>query len=763
MLNKKTITVLIALSLVCLSVNTTAKNTNQYQSETTTSEALPKSSESAEVMQRIIPFSQIGGNGSIVIQGSEESAHVGFGSRLDEVVSEATLYFDITPSPALLSLVSHVKVYLNNELMGVKSIVDGQQGQKLNLSIPLDTRYFSNYNQIRFDLIGNTRKTCGNPNDSSIWVEISQNSRIEMSVQKTLIKSDLSLLPAPFFDVRDFNKLDLPVVLGEKYSLDDIKAAGVLSSYFGALAGWRGANFPLSFDTLPNRNAVVFVTNDNKPDFLRDFPDTDGPYLQVITHPTDPYVKLLLVVGRDSDDLNTAVQGLALGNQVLTGPIAKVNDVKQIKPRVPYDSPNWVSIERPVALSELVEHKGALQVEGLKPPPISVSLRLPPDLFTWQSRGIPMDLHYRYSPPSVDHSGSRLTLSINDQFIQAFNLTTEGQGDSNRVRVPLLDDGFLSSGERVRIPAFKVGSKNQIDFEFGFASTDGQCLVTQPSNQYAAIDGDSTIDFSGFPHYIEMPNIRAFAISGYPFTRMADLSETAVILPKHAPREALQTFLNVMALLGSHSGYTGLKVVLTDKWDSESLVEKDILSIGVASELQQASYNPESLNLVMEAGERQIRLPNKNKQQLGMNWMSPSNAEHLAADYVSVEAYGSFAAIYGMESPFTKNRSVVSIMAAHSSDFTSIDSALSDSGKVQHMFGSLITLRNDEVASYNVGAHYYVGKLPVWQLIWYHFSNHPILIACFAALMMVIVTIVLWRALRQIAARRLENSEGDVQ
>ncbi len=57
---------------------------------------------------------------------------------------------------------------------------------------------------------------------------------------------------------------------------------------------------------------MVFVTNDNKPDFLRDFPDADGPYLQVITHPTNPYVKLLLVQGRDSQDLNTAVQGLAL-------------------------------------------------------------------------------------------------------------------------------------------------------------------------------------------------------------------------------------------------------------------------------------------------------------------------------------------------------------------------------------------------------------------------------------------------------------------
>ncbi|MCZ8498366.1 hypothetical protein O9929_11245 [Vibrio lentus] len=35
---------------------------------------------------------------------------------------------------------------------------------------------------------------------------------------------------------------------------------------------------------------------------------------------------------------------------------------------------------------------------------------------------------------TVTSPGSRLTLSINDQFIQAFNLTTEGQGgDSNRM------------------------------------------------------------------------------------------------------------------------------------------------------------------------------------------------------------------------------------------------------------------------------------------------------------------------------------------
>ena len=68
-----------------------------------------------------------------------------------------------------------------------------------------------------------------------------------MFVQKTQLESDLSLLPAPFFDVRDFSQLNLPVVMGDKYDLDEVKAAGVLSSYFGSLAAWRGAQFPSEF------------------------------------------------------------------------------------------------------------------------------------------------------------------------------------------------------------------------------------------------------------------------------------------------------------------------------------------------------------------------------------------------------------------------------------------------------------------------------------------------------------------------------------
>ncbi|PQJ84900.1 cellulose biosynthesis cyclic di-GMP-binding regulatory protein BcsB [Aliivibrio sifiae] len=715
------------------------------------------------VTNKTFSFSDLGYGHSIQLLGSESTAYVGFGSRLDEVVSQASLHFELTPSPALLSLVSHVKVYFNNELAGVVAIDNGMQGKSSSVDLNLDPRLFTDYNQLKFELVGNASMLCSNPNDSSIWAEISSKSTISLSTQKTKINNDLSLLPAPFFDSRDMGDLTLPMVFGDELDINEIKAAGIASSYFGSLSEWRGSNFPMIDNALPTRDAIVFVTNDSKPDFLRNFPDVDGPRVQMISHPTDPYIKLLLVLGRDSQDLVTAVKGLALGKNLFTGSSAKINKAEQLVPRKPYDAPNWIDTDRAVALSDLLTEGASLQVEGQNPPPISVNFRLPPDLFTWQSRGIPFDLNYRYTPPLMDHSGSRMSLSVNNQFVKAFNLNTSGESTNNtRLRLPLLDDDLLGGGDVVRIPAFQVGSKNEVKFEFGFASSVGgkdQCQTMQPSKNYAVIGEDSTIDFSGFSHYIEMPNMRAFANSGYPFTRMADLSDTVVVIPQKPSNEEIQTFVNMMGVFGSNSGYPVLNVAVTDKWSKEKLENKDILTIGVMPEL--ASVDKKDIeHIQLMSSDRVLNLPSKNESQRGKNWVDPASDNQQVADSISINTTGNFAAITSVESPYTAQRTMVNLLAQTPESFALINESLNDSGKISSMFGSVITLRDDEVASFNVGEHYYVGELPISQLIWYHFSKYPLLIAFFSTLLVVMVTIILYRVLRHIAQRRLNTRRG---
>ncbi|WP_375713926.1 cellulose biosynthesis cyclic di-GMP-binding regulatory protein BcsB [Photobacterium arenosum] len=84
----------------------------------------------------------------------------------------------------------------------------------------------------------------------------------------------------------------------------------------------------------------------------------------------------------------------------------------------------------------------------------------------------------------------------------------------------------------------------------------------------------------------------------------------------------------------------------------------------MAQELTQAIGEPDQVNLVLQSGLRQIRLPGRNEALSGMNWLGRASDNPEAVDLVSVNASGKFAAITGMESPFTKKRSLVAIMAA---------------------------------------------------------------------------------------------------
>ncbi len=72
-----------------------------------------------------------------------------------------------------------------------------------------------------------------------------------------------------------------------------------------------------------------------------------------------------------------------------------------------------------------------------------------------RSNGIDMDLNYRYtSPPTKD--SSRLDISLNNQFLQAFSLNSTQEANRLLLRLPVLQ-GLLDGKTDVSIPALKLG------------------------------------------------------------------------------------------------------------------------------------------------------------------------------------------------------------------------------------------------------------------------------------------------------------------
>ncbi len=692
--------------------------------------------------------------GSMILRGINPNGGVEFGMRSDEVVSNALLNLEYTPSPSLLPVQSQLKVYLNDELMGVLPVTKEQLGKKTLAQVPINPLFITDFNRVRLEFVGHYRDVCENPASSTLWMDVSRNSSLSMTYQTLAVKNDLSAFPVPFFDPRDNRELNLPVVFAGSPDITQQQAATIVTSWFGSRSGWRGQSFPVLFDKLPDRNAIVFATNEKRPSFLRDHPDVKGPMVEMVNHPDKPYVKLLVVFGRDDKDLVQAAKGIAQGNVLFRGNSVAIGEVKPLLARKPYDAPNWIRTDRAVTFGELKTYEEQLQSTGLEPSAINVPLNLPPDMYLLRSNGIDIALNYRYTAPPTKDS-SRMDISLNNQFLQSFPLTSSQDTNKLLLRLPVLQ-GLLDGKTDVSIPALKLGAVNQLRFDFQYmnpmpgGSVDN-CITFQPVQNHVVIGDDSTIDFSKYYHFIALPDLRAFANASFPFSRMADLSESIVVMPKTPNEGQIATLLDAMAAVGAQTGLPAINVTLTDDGSQIQNKDADIMVIG---NIPEKLKDDKRIDLLVQATESWVNTP---LRQTTFPSIMPDNADREASVQTNVSSEGPMAAIVGFQSPYNEQRSVIALLADSPRGYELLNMAMNDSGKRAAMFGSVAVIRESGVNSLRVGDVYYVGHLPWFERVWYALSNHPVLLAVFAAISVVLLAWVMWRLLRIISRRRLHS------
>lgn len=731
--------------------------TVQQDATAPTPDAAPVVVEDAPSRDVKLSFAQIAPPpGSMVLRGSNPDGGVEFGMRSDEVVSKAQLNLTYTPSPSLLPITSQLKVYLNDELMDVLPVTKEQLGKKVTAQIAVDPLYITDFNRVRLEFIGHYRDVCENPANNTVWLDVARNSSLDLTYRALKVRNDLSHFPVPFFDTRDNRTLELPMVFAASPDLQQQQAAGIIASWFGAKAGWRGQNFPVLFNTLPARNAIVFATNDRRPDFLREHPAVSAPTIEMIDHPNNPYMKLLVVFGRDDKDLLKAAQGIASGNILFRGDSVTVDEVKPLRPRVPYDAPNWVRTDRPVTFGELKTYEQQLQSTGLEPASINLSLNLPPDLYLMRSTGIDMDLKYRYTMPPVKDS-SRMDISLNNQFLQSFNLESTQDVNKLMLRLPVLQ-GLLDGKNDISIPALRLGAMNQLRFDFQYMNpmpggTLENCITFQPVQNHVVIGDDSTIDFSDYYHFLPMPDLRTFANAGFPFTRMADLSDTVIVMPKTPSEAQVSTLLNTVGVVGGQTGLAGTSMTIVDEGSQIKSKDADLLLIG---SIPQQLKDDKHIDLLVNAAQSWVKTPVRH-HDLPSIYMDEDDRQ--ASVQTGITSSGPMAAVVGFESPYYKQRSVIALLADSASGYDLLNGALNDSGKRAAMFGSVSVIRESGVSSLRVGDIYYVGHLPWFERVWFALSNHPVLLAIFAAISIVLLAWVLWRLLRIISRRRLDPED----
>jgi hypothetical protein len=719
--------------------------------------SVPQSAHDAPVTEMRVSFTELG-PGAMSLQGVASTGGLDFGIRKDQLVVAGVLHLRLTYSPSLIQELSHLRVSLNGEAVAALTLTRADAGHEVERAIALDPRYFSDYNHIELNLIAHYTTECEDPQHSSLWVRISGASDLTLSLRPLELRDDLALLPAPFFDAHDNRRLTLPIVLPAKPARSLVRSAGVAASWFGMLADYRGARFPVSFDALPHQHALVFATNDSRPAGLA-LPAVEAPTVSVVDHPADPSVKLLLFQGKDAQQLREAVEGVVLGNAVLTGSSATVAKVSYDR-RAPYDAPRWVRSDRAVRLGELIADPQQFQGRGVAPQPMTVNLRLPPDLFTWNKAGVPVDVHYRYTAPA-ERDNSVLTVSINNQLLRSYRLAPESEsGGGGRFLVPLLQNDASRETRGLLIPSFQLASDNQMVFQFSMDfHREANCKEVFIDNTRESIDPDSTVDVSGFAHYTALPDLALFANAGFPFTRYADLSDTAVVLPDATDPAALEQLFFVLGRMARQTGAVALGFRLLDTKEALATSDADLLILsGTGANDLLAQWGGSLPLKFTKLGRDYSGLPPAVRALLEPP--ERGRPDGGSRPHVLIQAAGALGALLSFESPLKNGRTVVALAASDASAARSLVAALEDNARVSQIRGGLTVVRNDTVQSFEADAVYYVGSLTFWQWLWFHFAHHALLLIIVTLAAAVAVALLLYGGLQRLVSARLEGRAG---
>ncbi len=659
-----------------------------------------------------------------------------FQIRSDEVITEARLSLNMTFSPSLLSGRSYIVVQLNGE--GIETVeLDPNYGTTRTVDLPIDPFLIKTNNELLFEFIGegvDQDSSCPGAIDQDTWVKIGHLSKISMSASRFRVRNELGRLPLPFFDNSDPTRLVLPFVLDENPTATVLKAAGTVASYWGGLADFRGAYFPVSQQTLPSSNAIVFARSSSSVDRIT-LPRIDGPTLAIVDNPNAASAKLLLVMGRNDLELLAAAQALSAGTVGLSGAVMTVS-APQLSPRRAYDAPRWLSTEEPVQLGDSVSQT-LLEGRGLTPGSLTFNFRTSPDIFLFSDEGIPVTVRYRYSAgPWIDARTSRLDILINDVYVDSLPLDKDAT--QKRIDQITLNDFTMHQGE-VRIPLFQIGGQNQLQFYFDLQPVrdDNECVDVVPKDLRSVIDVTTEIDLRPIHRQTRMPNLAFLTQAGFPFTRYADLAETAIVMPQGMRRDEIEALLALMGVFGARTGYPGFRVEIISSDQVESAANKDLILLGswerqpwLRAWAEKFGFKQRE-NAVVVPGARDIGAITGSLA----NWSS----EPAATNEVKVGTASLKSGLISFRSPLNRDRTVVSVMSSEGNELSSLLNALTSPDLNPQIQGDLVTVQGDVINSYRVTERYYVGQLPFVIWLQWFLSDKPVAmigLASFAGLLL---------------------------
>ena len=629
-----------------------------------------------------------------------------FTARADEELTGARVRLTFAPPGSGAPGVDGLEVLVNDERVALLGPGDMAPGTTRDL--PVDREVLADRNLLSLRLRDSEGRCATRP---GAWRAMRSIGMV-LQASPVPLPTELALLPLPFFDRGFDTNATVPLVFPRPPGPDEVRLAALVASWFAV-----DAPIPLAFaaqiGALPDSRAIVLVGGAEDAAALGIDPPA-GPVVRMQDHPRHPdsNVKLLVIGGRTPAELRTAVESLAARTVPLAGPEVRLKAPPPQPPAAPWSAPRWVRSDRPVPFSEY-PGGGVLLHEGNTPATLSVRFRVAPDLWIWPRDFVVLDLGWSEHVPR-GAVPPRLDAEINGYFLATLPPPKRSGESTGRIRL--------------RIPREHMRGFNQLLVHVHYpepdpcgAAAEGSSHGDQPR---VAVAGDSVLHVEGLSHFASLPDVSLFAFDGYPFTRIPDLAETAVVLPDRPAPSELSMVLSVLGQLAQVTGTVGTRAAFlaARRASDADLRDKDVLVVGGAEDNALLARWAQLLPLTVGTGGAQVQRRTDPGTLLDLlGGIGPLLDVQRAREVLGRAR--DVAAIAAIESPVSRGRAAIAITGTAPARLPEFEEfrgyAESRAGG-----GDLLLVSGGQRWMFRIGAPFGWGHVDAWTRVRWFFANH---------------------------------------
>ena len=424
-------------------------------------------------------------------------------------------------------------VLLNDiEVTSVSLTASTTPSQIAHVALPADLLVHDN--ALAFELRSQCVAPCRHSNKSAAWVSIATASEIQTSGMVMHLPNRLSMLPSPFFDPSIRRMASVAFVFESQPDLTTLKAAGVLASWYGAMAAYRGSHFTASFGQFSQGNLILLAKSDGPLAASLGLAGTDAQ-VAICDNPSDPYGKVLAIVAHSDANL-VALSRLVAQNRFHedTDRVYVNATLLAEQPPVVVKSPLWLETDRPLNITgDLNEGLLHAKVDS----PGRLYFRIAPDLDYGTKINVPLHLAFHLSGLSADDH-VWISIRLNDTFVARRRLSAK--------------DCKNALTQSYAIPVSLLYPSNTLSVEL--FSNRSDTSVSDPAAVDLQILPATNLDLQNPTHFVRMPRLDLFAASGFPFTAKPDLSETTLVLPQFATAAQVGLYLDALGFMSAQTG-----------------------------------------------------------------------------------------------------------------------------------------------------------------------------------------------------------------